>query len=136
MTYPELDLEASLAGAPVIMMWEPNCEDIGYLHKSKALKDDYFFEYSDGTATARCSGMKIKQVARMYVEPIVFGHWGFIAECYTKMEKTAELDDHLWRLSNSEGDIFYYFNQGSFAHGFFPDCPVGTVIHRPKESNQ
>ena len=129
MNYPELDLEAALNGAPVIMLIEPHNEQVGHLYKSHQAKDTWIFENTKGECWPEIEHLLIEKT-RMYVKPVVFEYWDLLSEQYFELAKSGEGTFYARSTVFGKVDILH---ERQFKKGFFPDCPVGTVIHRPQK---
>lgn len=65
------------------------------------------------------------------IKPVEFKNWHLIADKFTTLTK---IKGHLgmnWHFESKDGDGRWIADD-FFSPDFFPDCPFGTVIHRPK----
>ena len=132
MNYPELDLEAALNGALVIVFIEPNCEEIGFIHRSKSNECFFIFENKNRRSLFLIMADDLFNKVRMYVKPAVFKNWHLIADRFTTLTKGKYHVGMNWRFETKDG-VGYRVDEDFFVPGFFPDCPFGTVIHRPQK---
>lgn len=128
MTYPELDLIAALDGAPVAWIAELMSVEKVWLHHSKIDDNKFYIEF-DRKPMVATTRNEVARNARMWVEPVVFEHWDLIDERLTKLEKSSLATWYFWFNDAGKGKSI---QQDTFIDGFFPDCPIGTVIKRPE----
>ena len=135
MTYPPLDLEKALNGAPVAMIWGAYNVQKVYLHKSKnpTTEFPYLIEVEESGRVVLCEEDTIKKNARMWEKSVVFKHWDIIKSDYISMIKKNDDDGfYFFEFETREG-LTTSLHPYSFKQDFFPDCPTGTVIKRPEE---
>lgn len=127
MNLPELDIEKALAGAPIVMVWGAFHTSKGFLHESRTQEDTLIFENENGAVTLHKRSDVIEK-ARMWEKQVVFKNWHLLNSKFTKIERTSS---NKWRLWTGEGVLGKSVTEYALAEEFFPDCPVGTTLHRP-----
>lgn len=128
MIYPELDIEKALAGAPVVMVWGAFHTSKVFLHESRTQEDTFILENENGAVTFH-KRSDVMEKARMWKKPVTFKNWHLLNSKFTKIEKSR---DNKWYLWIGESGVGKSITEDALIEGFFPECEVGTTLHRPR----
>ena len=137
MNYPPFNLEKALQGEPVAFPLDETIVVKGYLHAS-LLKEELYIVECDKTIHSWYNSFDVSHWTKsgisrfalgMWVEPVTFEYWYLLPDDTVKIKQH---DVDRWSLFNKYGEQFATIVGNSVVRSFFPDCPVGTVIERPR----
>ena len=130
MNYPPFSLEKALQGEPVARHIYDKCYK-GYVTESKITPKHYVLEsdaYKDDISVYSLEELLI-EIQGMWVEPAAFKHWDVLSEDVVKIEQYAK---NSWALLDKCNTMITTTHTATWIQGFFPECPEGTVIERPR----